>query len=64
LQMLVEHLQFVEVKELMLFGRIPKISLEMEKDILKKLSSCDKLKHLKIHLILLIYGMYLLYISI
>lgn len=44
LQMLVEHLQFVEVKELMLFGRIPKISLEMEKDILKKLSSCDKLK--------------------
>lgn len=44
LQMLVEHLQFVEVKELMLFGRIPKISLEMEKDILKKLSGCDKLK--------------------
>ena len=44
LQMLVEHLQFVEVKELMIFGRIPKISLEMEKDILKKLSSCDKLK--------------------
>ena len=44
LQMLVEHLQFVEVKNLMLFGRIPKISLEIEKDILQKLSGCDKLK--------------------
>ena len=44
LQMLVEHLQFVEVKDLMQFGRIPKISLKMEKDILQKLSGCDKLK--------------------
>lgn len=43
LQYLVDHLQFVEVKDFMLFGRIPKISLEMEKTILGKLKVCDKL---------------------
>ena len=43
LQTLVDNLQFVEVKDYVLFGRIPKISLEMEKDILGKLAQCDRL---------------------
>lgn len=43
LQTLVDNLQFVEVKEFMLFGRIPKISLEVEKNILGKLTKCDRL---------------------
>lgn len=44
LQNLVDNLQFVEVKDYVLFGRIPKISLEIEKNILGKLSKCDKLR--------------------
>lgn len=44
LQNLVDNLQFVEVKDYVLFGRIPKISLEIEKNILGKLSKCDRLR--------------------
>lgn len=44
LQNLVDNLQFVEVKDYVLFGRIPKISLEMEKNILGKLAKCDRLR--------------------
>lgn len=44
LQSLVDHLQFVEVKDYLLFGRIPKIGSEIEKSILGKLWGCDKLK--------------------
>lgn len=44
LQYLVDHLQFVEVKDYLLFGRIPKIGSEIEKSILGKLWGCDKLK--------------------
>lgn len=43
LQYLVDHLQFIEVKDFILFGRIPKISLEIEKSILGKVKACDKL---------------------
>ena len=43
LQNLVDNLQFVEVKDYVLFGRIPKISLEVEKNILSKLAKCDRL---------------------
>ncbi len=43
LQALVDNLQFVEVKDFMLFGRIPKISMEVEKNILGKLAKCDRL---------------------
>lgn len=43
LQNLVDNLQFVEVKDYVLFGRIPKISLEIEKSILGKLAKCDRL---------------------
>ena len=34
---LIDNLQFVEVKELKMFGRIPKISLPIEKSILQKI---------------------------
>ena len=44
LQALVDKLQFVDVKDYMLFGRIPKISLEIEKNILGKLTKQDKLE--------------------
>ena len=37
LQTLLDNLQFVEVKNYMLFGRIPKIGQQIEKKILKKL---------------------------
>ncbi len=37
LQNLIDNLQFIEVKDLKKFGRIPKISNEIEKNILKKL---------------------------
>lgn len=39
LQTLVDNLQFVEVRENLKFGRIPKIGLQIEKDILNKLKS-------------------------
>jgi len=44
LQSLVDNLQFVEVKDFLLIGRVPKISLDIEKSILTKLSKADKLK--------------------
>jgi len=37
LQTLIDNLQFAEVKDLMLFGRIPKISTDLERDILNKI---------------------------
>lgn len=43
LQYLIDNLHFVDVKEHLLFGRIPKIGTQIEKDILKKLSKCKKL---------------------
>ena len=43
LQNLIDNLQFIDVKELMLFGRIPKIGLQIEKNILKKVFSHNKL---------------------
>lgn len=43
LQYLVDHLKFVDVKRLLLFGRIPKISEPTELRILYKLSSCHRL---------------------
>ena len=44
LQTLLDNLQFVEVKNYMLFGRIPKIGQQIEKKILKKLVNCNRVK--------------------
>lgn len=44
LQSLVDHLQYVDVKDFVLFGRIPKISTETERNILAKLFHCDQLR--------------------
>lgn len=44
LQYLVDHLEFAEVKDYLLFGRIPKIGSDIEKSILGKLWNCDRLK--------------------
>lgn len=46
LQMLVENLQFIDVKNHCLFGRIPKISLPIEQKILDKISKKTKIKKL------------------
>ena len=46
LQFLVDHLQFTDVKDYMLFGRIPKIGTEIEKRILDKIFKQNKLKTL------------------
>ena len=46
LQFLVDHLQFTDVKDYMLFGRIPKIGTEIEKKILNKMFKQNKLKTL------------------
>lgn len=43
LQKLIDNLQFVDVKEQILYGRIPKIGTEIEKDILRKLFKHSKL---------------------
>jgi len=43
LQSLVDNLQFVDVKDCLLFGRIPKISESIEHRILQKISSLPKL---------------------
>ena len=45
LQTLIKNLQFVEVKDYKLFGRIPKIGSEIEKSILKKLQSFYPVNH-------------------
>jgi hypothetical protein len=42
LQYLVNNLQFIDVKDVKLIGRYPKISLDIEKSILKKIFSQDK----------------------
>lgn len=44
LQYLVDHLQYVDVKDYILYGRIPKIGSDLEKDILSKLFRNNKLK--------------------
>ena len=44
LQYLVDHLQFADVKDYLLYGRIPKIGTEIEKTILEKIQ-----KHKKIY---------------
>ena len=44
LQTLINNLQFAEVNEFLLFGRIPKISLEIERNILRKIFRYDKLE--------------------
>ena len=44
LQALIDNLEFTDVKDYMLFGRIPKVSYKIEKDILGKLAKCHKLK--------------------
>ncbi|MEE3485839.1 MAG: N-6 DNA methylase [Bacteroidales bacterium] len=43
LQYLVDHLQFTDVKDYMLYGRVPKIGSEIEKNILRKINSHKKL---------------------
>ena len=43
LQKLIDNLQFVDVKELTLYGRIPKIGTVIEKEILRKLFRQSKL---------------------
>ena len=43
LQTLVDNLEFVEVKDLMLYGRIPKIGSNIERNILLKLFKHEKL---------------------
>ncbi len=43
LQKLIDNLQFVDVKGLTLYGRIPKIGTEIEKEILRKLFRKSKL---------------------
>ncbi len=44
LQTLVDNLEFIDVKDYMLFGRIPKVSLKTETDILGKIAKHRKLK--------------------
>ena len=44
LQYLVDHLQFIDVKEYLLYGRIPKIGTTIEKIILQKIFRQNKLK--------------------
>lgn len=46
LQYLVDHLQFTDVKDYMLYGRIPKIGTEIEKKILSKVFKQSKIKTL------------------
>ena len=43
LQYLVDHLEFTDVKDYMLYGRVPKIGSEIEKNILRKINSHKKL---------------------
>ena len=43
LQELIDNLEFVEVNDYILYGRIPKIGTTIEKNILKKLSSFNKI---------------------
>lgn len=43
LKYLVDHLEYIDVKDFTLFGRIPKISLQIEKDILTKLKKLPAL---------------------
>lgn len=43
LQALVDGLEFVDVKEYILHGRIPKIGSSIERNILKKLSKLKKI---------------------
>jgi type I restriction-modification system DNA methylase subunit len=45
LQQLVDNLQFVDVKDDLLYGRIPKIGTVMEKEILNKLRQYDSLSN-------------------
>lgn len=45
LQHLVDHLEFVDVKDYMIYGRIPKISTPIEVSILNKLNQCKPLTH-------------------
>lgn len=40
LQKLIDNLQFAEVHDLLMFGRIPKIGSDIECDILKKIRAC------------------------
>lgn len=50
LQTLIDNLEFVDAREYILYGRIPKIGTTMERNILKKLSSFSKLeKYIKIN---------------
>ena len=44
LQTLINSLEFVDVKEFILYGRIPKIGANIERNILKKLFACNKLQ--------------------
>ena len=44
LQTLVDNLQFVDVTEYLLYGRIPKIGTIIERNILKKISSFNKIE--------------------
>ena len=44
LQALVDNLEFIDVKNYMLFGRIPKVSRKMETNILEKIATLPKLK--------------------
>ena len=44
LQTLINSLEFVDVKEFILYGRIPKIGTNIERNILKKLFACNKLQ--------------------
>ncbi len=46
LQTLVDNINYIDVKEYILYGRIPKIGLQVEQEILGKLSICTKLKEL------------------
>ncbi len=46
LQKLIDNLQFIDVKEQTLYGRIPKIGTKIEKDILNKIFAHNKLKSL------------------
>ena len=43
LRKLIDNLQFIDVKEFMLYGRIPKIGTNLEKNILRKLFNQSKL---------------------
>ena len=42
LQALVDNLEFIDVKDYMLFGRIPKVSRKMETNILEKIATLPK----------------------